>query len=140
LGYIDGPTVNEIILADAAAQANLTATLSIPSATSLSSLYLDLFIGPPAAGNSILSKVTGSASRLSIATAFWTGGTVLQNSTPLVFTTNALVQSNVTSVGLYLASSGGSAVGTASVGVSEPLIVATATVQFLPAALTINLT
>lgn len=124
--------------ANAANQANLTANVTV-AASLLSSLYVDLL---DAGGNSILLTIAGDSTRLNALPSMMlvSQSALGANMYPLVFTTSALAQSNVVRVGLYAAASGGSALASASVGVSSTLISAGAQVQFLQGALNLTLT
>lgn len=123
-----------------AAQANLYASFSVESTVDVDTLYLDLFYGPAAAGNSILEAITGSATRIPISSSILMTANGGANSYLITVVASALAQSNVTSAGLFDAATGGSLLATSATGSSEPLIVVSAAVQFQPGSLVLDIT
>lgn len=106
--------------------------------------YLDLFLGDPSAGpaTSILSRVTGSATRPDISSQLGTISTTLAstmlNPLPIVVTALALSDAPVTHIGLYSTPTGGMLVLSAPCSCSPPLMKGFA-VQFKGGALVIDL-
>jgi len=125
---------------DVAATSRLASTISAPGG-SVVVVFLDLFLGNPAAGGtSILSAVTGSATRTDIASQLSQVGLVALNTDTIVVrgAPGSLSTVNVTHVGIFDQATGGTLLmsGTCS---SSPSIAEDNLVVFDALALTINL-
>lgn len=102
----------------------LSASLSYPSG-SVATLYLDLFIGNPAtgAGRSVLSAITGSATRTNIASSVGTSTSNLAETTSEVEVAAASAQTtNVEYIGFYSAASGGTLLVSGRVSATYPTV------------------
>lgn len=122
----------------AANTTNLVCSI-VASGGSVATAYLDLFDGDPAtSGISILSTITGSATRTNIAGSLTTVLGIAQNTSPIIITASSLSQSNISYVGIYDAATGGTLLMSGSVSAS-PTIALGNPVQFDARGLQINL-
>lgn len=82
------------------------------SAAAITSFYLDLFDGDPAGnGQSVLSSITGTATRTDFATSMGTPvGDVSTNTAAVTFTTQAEASVDVSHLAVYDAATGGNLV------------------------------
>ena len=127
--------------ADNADTALLATTISAPGA-SVSVLYLDLFNGNPTTiGTSILSLITGSATRTNIASSIERTNTNQTAINPNVITVTSASENttNVTHVGFYSAAFGGTLLMSGKISASSPTIVEGAAVQFNALSIVITL-
>lgn len=127
--------------ADNADTTVLACSIAAPGA-SVAVLYLDLLNGNPASGGtSILSLVTGSATRTNIASSVERTNTNQTAVNPDVITVSSASESttNVTHIGFYSAASGGTLLMSGTVSASTPTIVEDAAVQFNALSLVITL-
>jgi hypothetical protein len=125
---------------DVAATTFLVSTISAPGG-SVVAVYLDLFLGNPAAGgSSILAAISGSAVRTNIAAQLTQTGLVALNTAAFTVlgSPGALGNANITHIGLYNQATGGTLLmsGTCS---ASPTIAEGNLIAFDALALTINL-
>lgn len=107
---------------------------------SVGTAYLDLFSGDPTSGGtSILSIVTGSATRTNIASYLATANGTATNTTVIPVTTASDGTSTVTHIGLYSAATAGTLLVSGAVGATYPTIAEGTAVSFDALALTIRL-
>jgi hypothetical protein len=105
----------------------------------VSSVYLDLFNGDPATtGVSVLSAITGSATRTDIASQLTTVLGIAKNTSPIVITSASAVTININYAALYDAALGGTLLARGSLSAS-PTIASGNPVQFASIGLQINL-
>lgn len=118
----------------------LQASLSYPGG-SLGTLYLDLFNGDPSAGGvSVLSAITGSATRTNIgALLATTGQNVAVNPDFITVSAGSASVTNVNYIGFYSASGSGALLVSGPVSVSGQTIGVDTVVQFNPVSLRIAL-
>lgn len=108
----------------------LSARLDYPAGV-VTTLYLDLFDGDPTSGGtSILLAVTGSATRINVASNVEATATFAENTTDITVTSSALVAHNVSYVGFYTASLDGTLLVSGRVALSQPLIALNTAVVF----------
>lgn len=106
---------------------------------SVATAYLDLFNGNPASGGtSVLSAITGSATRTDIASQLTTTAGIATNTSPIVIASESESTTNISYVGIYSAASGGTLLMSGTVSAS-PSIAEDNPVQFDAAGLSINL-
>ncbi|TXH15040.1 MAG: hypothetical protein E6R03_08065 [Hyphomicrobiaceae bacterium] len=120
--------------------AYLSASLSYPSG-SVATLYLDLFIGDPAAGGvSVLATITGSATRTNIASSVGTDANDLAITFEEVVISSASASiTNVNHIGFYSAASGGTLLVSGPVSATFPTIIEGVRVVIAATALQIQL-
>ncbi len=120
--------------------AYLSASLSYPSG-SVATLYLDLFIGDPAAGGvSVLATITGSATRTNIASSVGTDANDLAMTfEEVVISSASAAITNVDHIGFYSAASGGTLLVSGPVSATFPTIIEGARVVIAATALQIQL-
>jgi hypothetical protein len=101
----------------------LTASVSYPSG-SITTLYLDLFLGNPASGGmSVLSLITGSSTRTNIGSSLTLNGqNVGVNASPITVAAASSDGTNVNFIGLYSAATGGTLLASGRVAASGPLV------------------
>lgn len=108
--------------------------------TAIAGLYLDLYNGDPqGAGTSVLSTITGSATRSSITSAMGaaaSGSTT--NPSTITVTSSAAAGATVTHVALFDAATGGNLLMSGALTAPKTVTV-TDVVEFLASALTIAL-
>jgi hypothetical protein len=111
----------------------------VASGGSVAVAYLDLFDGDPASGGrSVLSAITGSATRTNIASSLTTVLGVAKNPDVIVVSTASESQTNVSWVGLYSAATAGTLLMRGPCSAS-PTIALGNPVQFPALGLQINL-
>lgn len=116
----------------------LYSTILAPSGD-VSTMYLDLFDGNPAGtGTSILSAITGSATRTDVASDLTTNAGIATNTSAISLTVSSLAVVNVSHVGFYSASTSGSLIMSGEISVSRIIAVGNP-VSFQPLGLSINL-
>ena len=135
----DPITPNEPNPADNPQTCILLCSISAPSA-SIAALYFDLFNGNPAAGGvSVLSTITGSATRTNIASDLGTTETdIATNPDTLIVSSSIVTAANVSYVALYSAASGGTLLMSGPLS-SAPTLVAGYVLQFNALGLSIDL-
>lgn len=118
--------------ADNANTAVLVLTASLSYSGTLSVAYLDLFNGNPASGGtSILSTITGSATRTNVFSDLEANADlVLLNPDVITVTSSSEAVSSVSHIGIYSAASGGTLLVSGPVGASYPTIASGTAVQF----------
>jgi len=106
----------------------------------VSEVYLDLFDGDPSSGGrSVLSAITGSATRTNISGDLTTTSGVATNTEPIVISSASENQTNVNWCGLYSASISGALLMSGRVSVTPFTIAEGNPVRFAALGLSINL-
>lgn len=119
----------------------LNTVISAPAAT-ITAMYMDFFIGDPAGGaaTSVLSVITGSATRTDIASLLEVNGSnQAVNPAKLTVTSACSGETNVGYVGFYDAASAGNLIASGPVSATWPTLVVNAVVQFNPLGILIQL-
>lgn len=117
---------------------NLTAALTYHLG-SVATAYVDLFSGNPlTTGVSVLSTLTGSATRVNAASVLTTVSGIAENTSAVVLTTACVAMPNINYVGIYDAAAAGNLLVSGQVSLSAFLSVGMP-VQFDALGLTINL-
>ena len=123
-----------------AATAHLEATIAAPGAAT-TTLYLDIFNGNPlTVGRSVLSDITGSATRTNIASQmqpYQRAGHRINPET-IIVTTASLATINTNYIGLYSAATAGTLLMSGTLAVRGPFVTVDNPVVFDALALTIN--
>ncbi len=124
---------------DVAATAHLLALLRVPGG-SVATMYLDIFYGNPATGGrSVLSQITGSATRTDVSADLTTVLGIAKNPDQIIVTTSSGATINTNYVGFYSASSGGTLIMSGACAVVGPFVTQGNPVVFDALALQINL-
>ena len=135
----DVPLSPDIPDQDDVAATSLLASSIVESGGSVAVAYLDLFNGDPSgAGTSVLSAITGSATRTNIASSLTTNAGVATNTSALTVASESAATVNVSYVGIYNAASGGTLLMSGAVSAS-PTIAEGNVVQFAALGLSIDL-
>jgi hypothetical protein len=118
---------------------NLLCTIEAPGGD-VSVAYLDLFDGDPSSGGrSVLSAITGSATRTNISGDLTTTAGVATNTEPIIVSSASKSQTNVNWCGLYSASISGALLMSGRVSVTPFTIAEGNPVRFNTFGLSINL-
>lgn len=135
----DPITTNVPNPADIAATAHLETTILAPSG-SVATAYLDIFNGnPTAGGTSVLSLITGSATRTDIASSLTTVLGIAKNPAQIVVALESEATTNTNYAAIYDAASGGTLLMSGTLNVRGPSVTVGNPVVFDPLAIQINL-
>lgn len=123
---------------DDASTSNLICSI-VAHGGAVATAYLDLFDGNPSSGGaSVLSAITGSATRTNIASQLTTTSGIATNTSAISISTSSASTTNISYVGIYNAASGGTLLMSGTVS-ATPTIASGNPVQFPALGLSINL-